>query len=56
MYPFEPPGDVVWQMGCACHQCDYARSNPGYKDGMVVSLALVDETEGKVRVGIATIY
>lgn len=36
-------------MGCACLQCDYARGNPDYKDGMVVSLALVDETEGKVR-------
>ena len=41
-------------MGCACHQCDYARSNPDYKDGMVVSLALVDEAEGKVSFGIST--
>lgn len=39
-------------MGCACHQCDYARSNPDYKDGMVVSLALVDEAEGKVSFGL----
>lgn len=36
-------------MGCACPQCDYARGNPDYKDGMVVSLALVDEAQGKVR-------
>eukprot|EP00903_Cladosiphon_okamuranus_P009332 g8900.t1 len=36
------------QMGCACLQCDHARQNPDYNDGMVVSLALVDEAEGKV--------
>ena len=39
-------------MGCACLQCDYARGNPDYKDGMVVSLALVDEAEGTVRAHI----
>ncbi|CAM9175526.1 unnamed protein product, partial [Pylaiella littoralis] len=36
------------QMGCACQRCAYARSNPGYEDGMPACLALVDETEGKV--------
>ncbi|CAM9411813.1 unnamed protein product [Scytosiphon promiscuus] len=36
------------QLGCACHQCKYARCHPDFKDGLVVCLALVDETEGKV--------
>ncbi|CAN0000015.1 unnamed protein product [Ectocarpus sp. 12 AP-2014] len=36
------------QMGCGCRQCEYARRNPESKDGLVVCLALVDETEGKV--------
>ncbi|CAN0422156.1 unnamed protein product, partial [Ectocarpus sp. 8 AP-2014] len=23
------------QMGCGCHQCEYARRNPDFKDGLV---------------------
>lgn len=36
------------QMGCSCHQCDRARRQPGYKDGLVTCLGIVDEEEGKV--------
>ena len=40
---------VFRQMGCSCRQCDTARLNPGYKDGMVACLGVVDELEGKVH-------
>lgn len=45
---YQCTGSTRKQLGCACRQCEYARRNPDFKDGLVVCLSLVDEAEGKV--------